>query len=498
MKHMLCACVLILLCGVLGACESDPVTQTDDSSQGDSSQSDLSYSSTCEESTLNTTVGTADGTTIVCRQHDYEPATCEKPETCKLCGATRGEPAHQWKGPFCNLPKHCGVCGFSDSEELGEHMWAAANCQNPEICFQCGLRRGEPSNEHRYREANCLSPQICDDCGVTNGEPNEEHVWKEPGCAPKYCEICDLQVGESPGLPHKWTGGNCFTKQHCSECGAIDNKKVHDYNDMYTCKLCGYCEYSYGLAYKPYGEGYQVVGLGSCDQRSIKIPETYKGKPVVSIGENALVSEKGQFTSCTVPKTVTHIGTGAFAYCQYIHYSSTLEDWAKIQKDVRIVNTKDAEYIENITYNLGYYLFIDGSRVDTLVVPESMTEIPDYAFAGINANNIVLHDKVTKIGRGAFLDIDSTGNEGICLILPRSAVEIQDYAFYYSSVLTKIVVPNTVQIVGDYAIAANYLFVEHASKPRAWSTVWGDYDIGCGLYWKGQWEYVDGVPTVKP
>ena len=32
-----------------------------------------------------------------CSAHDWVPATCEEPETCSVCGETRGNPlGHQW------------------------------------------------------------------------------------------------------------------------------------------------------------------------------------------------------------------------------------------------------------------------------------------------------------------------------------------------------------------------------------------------------------------
>lgn len=50
--------------------------------------------------------------------HNWESATCTKPETCTICGKTRGKP-------------------------LG-HNWIAATYQTPETCSRCGITQGKP------------------------------------------------------------------------------------------------------------------------------------------------------------------------------------------------------------------------------------------------------------------------------------------------------------------------------------------------------------------
>ncbi|MBQ8235539.1 MAG: leucine-rich repeat domain-containing protein, partial [Clostridia bacterium] len=95
------------------------------------------------------------------------------------------------------------------------------------------------------------------------------------------------------------------------------------------------------------------------------------------------------------------------------------------------------------------YAFKNCSTIIEVVIPESVTYISDYAFYGLsNLTEIVIPESVTEIGYGAFL---------------------------YCSILTEI-------------------FCEAASEPSGWSSSWKS---GCDatVYWGGQWEYVDGVPT---
>ena len=59
---------------------------------------------------------------VVCT-HQWQPATCTKPETCQVCGNTREEAkGHSWKEATCTEPKTCTVCKVTEGSPLG-HSW---------------------------------------------------------------------------------------------------------------------------------------------------------------------------------------------------------------------------------------------------------------------------------------------------------------------------------------------------------------------------------------
>ncbi len=101
--------------------------------------------------------------------HIWEPASCTQPETCKICGKTRGAVlSHGWAPASCDTPETCSVCGLTRGEALG-HEWVPASCETPEICRVCGLTRGEALG-HNWIPATYDSPQTCSRCGATSGE----------------------------------------------------------------------------------------------------------------------------------------------------------------------------------------------------------------------------------------------------------------------------------------------------------------------------------------
>ena len=88
------------------------------------------------------------------------------------------------------------------------------------------------------------------------------------------------------------------------------------------------------------------------------------------------------------------------------------------------------------------------SSLTSLVIPDSVTNIGDYAFSGCRSlTDIVIHDSVTSIGNNAFWNCRSlTG-----IVIPDSVTSIGKSAFTNCFSLTGIVIPDSVTSIGDMA-----------------------------------------------
>ena len=139
-------------------------------------------------------------------EHEWEPATCEKPATCKIGGETKGEPlGHDWEPATCTQPRTCKRCGATEGEPIG-HQWLEATCQRARTCAVCGVVEGEPL-EHTWIEATCISPRHCSVCGVTEGGL-AEHKWVEATYnSPRTCIVCGLTEGSAADTYLGSTGG---------------------------------------------------------------------------------------------------------------------------------------------------------------------------------------------------------------------------------------------------------------------------------------------------
>ena len=102
--------------------------------------------------------------------HEWREASCLEPETCPLCGETRGRPlGHRWQEATCTAPETCARCGETRGTPLSHH-WQGATCTAPETCARCGETRGEPLG-HKALPADYWTPSLCARCGEELAPP---------------------------------------------------------------------------------------------------------------------------------------------------------------------------------------------------------------------------------------------------------------------------------------------------------------------------------------
>lgn len=140
--------------------------------------------------------------------------------------------SHEWQDATCTVPQTCALCGNTKGESTADHMWKQATCMVPRTCSLCGTTQGEPS-DHKWQKATCAAPQTCAVCGSTQGKPLFDHSWKEATCdSPKTCAICKLTEGTALG--HDYQSGVCTKPETCTVCGKESgNMNTYlEYNDF--------------------------------------------------------------------------------------------------------------------------------------------------------------------------------------------------------------------------------------------------------------------------
>ena len=137
----------------------------------------------------------------------------------------------------------------------------------------------------------------------------------------------------------------------------------------------------------------------------------------VNIGNGVTKIEDYAFLACTSLKNVSigkglkEVGWGAVHNCTNIEnvYISDLAAWCQINfsgdyyyDNHSWVETRpEIAYCNPLTY--AKHLYVNGQELKDLVIPESVTEIGDRAFRLFcGLTSVTIHDKVTKIGNGAF------------------------------------------------------------------------------------------------
>ncbi|MDR0302200.1 MAG: leucine-rich repeat protein, partial [Treponema sp.] len=98
---------------------------------------------------------------------------------------------------------------------------------------------------------------------------------------------------------------------------------------------------------------------------------------------------------------------------------------------------------------IGDYAFGGCEGLTTVVIPSSVTSIGNWAFTGCESlTSVAIPNSVTLIGSEAFAGCSSLKN----IAIPNSVTDISMFAFYNSG-LTSVVIPNSVTSIGAAAFA---------------------------------------------
>lgn len=197
----------------------------------------------------------------------------------------------------------------------------------------------------------------------------------------------------------------------------------HDYTNIYS-------NYYYNYYYN------------SCTA-NVVIPEsvTYNGTTysVTSIDSHAF-EDCTNLKSVTIPNSVTSIGNNAFYKCTSLTgvYITDLEAWCKI--DFGKLSSNPLYFAKN--------LYLNNEKVTNLVIPNTITEIKDYAFYCYDGlTSITIPNSVTSIGERAFNYCTNLTS----LVIGNSVTTIRNYTFMYCTSLTSVTIPNSVTSIDSHA-----------------------------------------------
>lgn len=161
--------------------------------------------------------------------------------------------------------------------------------------------------------------------------------------------------------------------------------------------------------------------------RDMDYPGTLK-----TIGTSAFY-DCDAITSVVIPKSVTTIGANAYQECSSLK-SFVWEEGSPMT-------------------TLNQYLFYNCTSLETLVLPQNLSYVPDYLATNCSKlENVTIPPRVTRIGTSAFSGCTSLDD----VVLPETCTQIYSSAFQNSG-LTHIELPEATTSIGTYAFSGTKL-----------------------------------------
>lgn len=150
--------------------------------------------------------------------------------------------------------------------------------------------------------------------------------------------------------------------------------------------------------------------------------------------------------SVTIPESVTKIGRDAFykSGLQIVNFNAINCDDVEVgTMPWSLTSLNFGESVKSIPSSLAHEV----TGLTSVVIPDSVTEIGDYAFCDCeNLKSVTIGNSVEKIYNNAF---DGCGLTSV--IIPDSVTYIGNEAFMSCQELTSIHIPDSVTHVGDAA-----------------------------------------------
>lgn len=213
------------------------------------------------------------------------------------------------------------------------------------------------------------------------------------------------------------------------------NEPLYDYDSQFYAVVSGYTETAVNVEIPSFLMANTGNESGVSDAQ---LPEYVREIPVTQIGEYAFRSCE-TLVSVIIPETIEEIASNAFSFCPSLEHIQVREENPYFVSDKYLMD-KEMTKVIKCPPATGYFI------ESTLDLPETVTEIGDYAFEACTwLHKVNIPDGITRIGNYAFYQC----SEMFELTIPEGVTEIGTGAFAGTAKLPLSVdLPESLSLIG--------------------------------------------------
>lgn len=230
------------------------------------------------------------------------------------------------------------------------------------------------------------------------------------------------------------------------------------------------------LVFTVLSESGKTVGVkaANTDVTAVTIPETVSNNgvtyTVTELNEEAFANCK-TLAELNLPKTIKKSGLKAFYYCGKLKKVNVTDLAAFLQIEYAAANSNPISSAQS--------LYLNGTLVTEINIPEGWTEIKDWAIYNNNSlKKINMPNSVKKIGQYGINNnrnltsvklsenLEVIGRNGMTYlplleyVVPNSVKEIGQYGLSYNQKLKKLTFPENMEVIPDYCTYWNKAMAE--------------------------------------